>query len=105
MPNSPVEAVAEEDYDPLYAIPVSTTEQRTFDQSRMNAFIADVKVNGLPLRLLIDTGSHVSILSEKLFVNLTLIARSGCIRRPGDLRITCKEQSLSWGVFFWADGF
>lgn len=57
--------------------PVRTLEGPVVDRSRLNAFIADVQVNGLPLKLLIDTGSHVSILNARIFNDIN---RSGQIQ-------------------------
>lgn len=49
---------------------VQVTQRSSYDPNRLNAFIADVNVNGIPLHLL--TVSHVSILDKKTFQKVDL---------------------------------
>ncbi|XP_042145272.1 uncharacterized protein LOC120848911 [Ixodes scapularis] len=46
---------------------VGTAERREGGSMRRDAFMAEITVNGTPLRLLVDTGSCVSILNERMF--------------------------------------
>ncbi|XP_042148733.1 uncharacterized protein LOC120847470 [Ixodes scapularis] len=46
---------------------VGTAERQEGGSMRRDAFMAEITVNGTPLRLLVDTGACVSILNERMF--------------------------------------
>lgn len=69
----------------LPSVPVESAEQAARGVYRRDAFMADIKVNTTPLRLLVDTGSFVSILNEREFNE---------VQRSSDIRLCPPSKTL-----------